>query len=233
MEKSQAPERIIDLGRSIVKELELDSRGNTLSKWMAYYLAEKIEMIDTLNDDEKNTAEKECFEIILRLWKERWSAKHGKGFLNEFEPLFKTLEKLNPNRDRFFFMRERPLFESDEKASKAGKPKDKSLFKDALKVDKLARSIIYGLLTKATSDIQLSTEKKELIENAIDLVDEPEIKIISTFMLPENDNEDDKARKQKEEIKELKQRISALEAFSSIKDSLLQHYMEKLARIEK
>jgi hypothetical protein len=42
MENLEQSEKIIDLGKMLVKELGLEPGGDTLARWMAHYLAEKI-----------------------------------------------------------------------------------------------------------------------------------------------------------------------------------------------
>lgn len=74
MEDSKAQKKVIDLGKALVKDLELDPGVDTLSKWMAHYLAEKIELTKKLTGKEKKEAKKECFEITLKLWEHRYSA---------------------------------------------------------------------------------------------------------------------------------------------------------------
>jgi hypothetical protein len=103
MEDLKVQQKIIELGKKIVKELELDPGVDTLSKWMSHYLAEKIELAKTLKGVKKKNADKECVEIILKLWDRRWSIPNKKPFFSDFEPLMKTLEKLNPDRETPFF----------------------------------------------------------------------------------------------------------------------------------
>lgn len=59
--------KIIKLGKKIVDELLLSEGVDTLSKWMAHYIAELIEKAKNAEAEEKEKYEKECFETILKL----------------------------------------------------------------------------------------------------------------------------------------------------------------------
>ncbi len=114
MEDSKAQNKILTLGKAIVKELELNPGVDTLAKWMAHYVAEKIALAERLSGNKKKQAEEECFEIISKLWEHRWSIPHNKPFLQDFEPLFETVNKLNPNKDVQFFLPPQFIFEMEE-----------------------------------------------------------------------------------------------------------------------
>jgi len=96
MEKSKpSPEAIIKLGNKITQELQLDFKNNTLGKWMAHYVAELIHEAENCEtEEEKKTKQKECCEIILKLWRDR---EHIPGIskpLDELNPLIELLDKL-------------------------------------------------------------------------------------------------------------------------------------------
>lgn len=106
MENLKRQKQIINLGKLLVKELGIENSVDTLSRWMAHYVADKIVFIENLTDGkEKDNAQKECFEIILRLWKNRWELPAGKRPLEDFEPILKVLEKINPEKEDLFFYR--------------------------------------------------------------------------------------------------------------------------------
>lgn len=169
MEDSKTQKKIIDLGKAFVKELELDPGVDTLSRWMAHYLAEKIELTKKLTGKEKSDAEKECFETILKLWENRWSAPPVKRFLEGFEPLLETLEKLNPDKRTPFFYPAQIQYDLGEENKKADSGEAESYLDIALRVDKLARSLIFDLLNQAVSGLELKGERGEYIKNAIEL----------------------------------------------------------------
>ncbi|MEQ9467420.1 MAG: hypothetical protein RLN88_08415 [Ekhidna sp.] len=234
MEDLEASQKIIDLGKSIVKELELDPGVDTLSKWMAHYVAEKIELSKKLTGSKKSKAEKECFEIILKLWENRWSVPPLKDHLEEFKPLLETLKKLNPNKEGTFFYPERVAIFLDEESKDDKSDEVKNHLDVALEVDKLARSIISDLLYRASSEIELNNEKAEYIRNAIDLIDYPDttiIRLTSDYDEYLKGQEDEELDETKEKVEKLKKRIANIEAFNSIRDSILETYQKELDKL--
>jgi hypothetical protein len=103
MENSEIQKRAINLGKAIVDELGLDPGVDTLSRWMAHYIAEQIAITEHSEGEAKTRAEKRCFKTILNLWQQRfYFPKRHRPFEN-FEPIFRTLEKLDPENPKPFF----------------------------------------------------------------------------------------------------------------------------------
>lgn len=72
MEQSAQLKEILKLGEEIVKELNLYKGVDTLSKWMCHYIAELMRKAKTAKSEaEKAAAERECCEVILKIWKNR------------------------------------------------------------------------------------------------------------------------------------------------------------------
>ncbi len=249
MEDSKAQNKILTLGRAIVKELELDPGVDTLAKWMAHYVAEKIVLAERLSGYKKKEAEEECFEIISKLWEHRWSIPHNKPFLQDFEPLFETVDKLNPNKDVPFFLPPQFIFEMEEeiKISETNEIDNESddaqnenlnpqtHLDSALRVDKLARSLIANLLKQALSGIKLSEEREDLIRNSIDAIDYPESRIIriTSDYNKSLESQKEEADETQNRIAEVKSKIDELEELTLIVQSLVSRYQKELLEIEK
>jgi hypothetical protein len=65
----------IALGQRILEELKLDREMDTLGRWLAHYLAEKMESAASAPEGaEGESARRECVDLILRLWerRQRW-----------------------------------------------------------------------------------------------------------------------------------------------------------------
>lgn len=72
MEQSAHSKEILKLGEEIVKELKIYEGVDTLSKWMCHYIAELMHKAKTAESEgEKTAAERECCELILKIWKNR------------------------------------------------------------------------------------------------------------------------------------------------------------------
>ncbi|MEQ8474510.1 MAG: hypothetical protein RIC35_25150 [Marinoscillum sp.] len=220
MEGLEASQKILDLGKSIVKELELDPGVDTLSKWMAHYVAEKIELTEKLTGSKKTKAEKECCEIILKLWESRYAVPRLKSYLDDFKPFFETLEKLHSNKETPFFYPSEIRLDIQEESNDAEKARVKNSLDHVLLIDKIARSIISELLSQVVSQINLSEEKLEYLKNSIDSIDYHDRRIItftSDYKKYLESQEDDESN---ERIDELKIKLSQLEEFDSIKKAL-------------
>lgn len=62
----------IALGQRILEELKLNREMNTLGRWLAHYLAEKMESAASAPEDAAGESmRRECVDLILRLWERR------------------------------------------------------------------------------------------------------------------------------------------------------------------
>lgn len=86
---------VLDLGRKIVEELNLDPGTDTLSRWMAHHLADLIVDIDTTKGDDKEEKQAYCVELILKLWDRRYQLADGSRPFEDFEPILRTLDTLD------------------------------------------------------------------------------------------------------------------------------------------
>ena len=93
--------KIIKLGEKLVNELLLYNRNDTLSKWMAHYIAELIEKANNNEGKIKEKYEKECFETILKLWKEVDKVPNIKTPLSSFQKLYELYEEILYNKKTY------------------------------------------------------------------------------------------------------------------------------------
>jgi hypothetical protein len=249
MEYSKTQNKVLNLGKTIVKELELDPGVDTLSKWMAHYVAEMIFLAENLSGEKKAKAEEQCVDIILKIWDRRWSIPKNNPFLQDFKSLFETLEKLKPNNEKPFFLSTKFFFEIEEEINKSesnpnenkfellenGNWYPKNYLNATIRVDKIARSLITDLLKKSISGIKLSEERGNLIRNSINAIDYPESQIISTFsdysMSLESTNESGSETQNR--IIELKSKIKELQELESFLKALTSIYCKELLELEK
>jgi hypothetical protein len=95
--------KIIKLGKKIVDELLLSEGVDTLSKWMAHYIAELIDKAKNAEGEEKEKYEKECFETILKLWGEIHKVSNVKAPLSRFENIYELCnEMMSKDKYRYF-----------------------------------------------------------------------------------------------------------------------------------
>lgn len=115
---SARPDAILALGRKLVDELGLEPSVDTLGRWMAHYTADLIAKAESATGEEKQLAEKKCFEAILALWKHRAELPNGKRPFEELEPVIRAIESLDPEDDtpRYFRSARAPKTDGEEKS---------------------------------------------------------------------------------------------------------------------
>lgn len=238
MENLEQQKQIINLGKLFVKELNLEPGVDTFARWMAHYIAEKITLAEVSEANIKKEAEKECFDTILKLWQHRQSIPLGKRPLENFEPIFEALSKLNPDNEQPYFYL--PHNNRDEKkelspADLDDKAEVEKWMKIIEGVDKTARIWIEYALSKATAKAK-DEKTKSWIEATSKLSDTTDVDIIESLLSNtpifdvEND-EDDFSKKY--DIERLKKRISELLKYNELNALLLTEYQNELNTLEK
>jgi len=230
MEDSKARKKLTDLGRLIVRELKLEPGVDTLSKWMSHYVAEKILLIEKLKGNKRKEAQKECFETILKLWENRWYSNKGRGFLENYEALFVTLDELNPDKNRTFYRLNRFKMFFDKEKLKSGNSQQTDEFKIAILIDKIARHLILEILNEASIKISNKNRKTKLISLATDVFDYPETNIIRfvTDVEKPPSTEDEK----KERIVKLQKKIKEIQTFNSVRKKLVTKYKNEISKLK-
>lgn len=236
MENSELQEQIINLGKLFVHELKLDPGSDTFSKWMAHYIAENMKMAEqAMSDEDKKEAEKECFETILALWKHRWLLPYGKRPLEEFEPILKTLERLNPEEQEPYFYHSLDHELSELERNNPDLKEITAHTNMALQIDKAARIWIEFILNQAA--LKAKNEKTDsFLNNSINIHDNDDATIIRIVLDSDpaigfENYKDDNVQK-KYQSEKLKKRIEELERFSKLNEVLLEKYRKDLETIK-
>ncbi len=238
MEQSEQQKAILELGKLLVKELGLEKSVDTLSRWMAHYVAEKIKYAEALPDGvKKGNAEKECFSLILDLWKHRWHYKPDRQPLRNFNHLFDILKNLDPEKEDPYYYRLGNA-QSNEEEDESFKPSDlKNLSPLALQIDKVARIWINYLLHEAA--VKANNEKIEkIIDRAVKLPDSMDAHIIQIVFADSMEDIDKKPVDQEEldrksKIKTLKRRIGELQKFKKVNEYLISQFEKELNNLKK
>lgn len=91
---------------------------DTLGRWMAHHVADLIAEAERTNGEEKNVAEKKCFDAVLALWKHRAELPNGKRPFEDLEPVVRAIESLDPDDDtpRYFRSARPPKGEGEKKS---------------------------------------------------------------------------------------------------------------------
>jgi len=141
----------LGLGAEIVKQLGEIAEHDLLTSWMAEYLGEKISEVKRARGKQREALEKECAELILKLWDRRHQLPNGARPLESFEPLFVVLNELSQDKPRYSLLRNLP---PTDKNSKVGK-----IIQGVLAIDQSASVLIRYLLAEAVEKIPKSDKR--------------------------------------------------------------------------
>lgn len=171
MENLEQRKKIINLGKLFVKELKLEPGVDTFSRWMAHYLAEKITIVERLEGNEREAAEKECYDVILKLWEHRHTLPSGRRPFQSFEPILDALSKLNPDTEEpFFYNALRNQAPAELEMDNLEHKSVEEWMDIAKEIDKTARIWIEYALGQAANNAK-NERTKQWVENAINLSD--------------------------------------------------------------
>lgn len=216
----------MNLGKALVKELNLDPSVDTTARWMAHYIAEQIELAEHSSGIQKQEAEERCFETILKLWNHRSAFPRGSRPFENFEPIIRTLARLDPEKDRHFFF-------GNRKETTDSVPEEVQKWLDiADGIDEAARvwlKYVFGQAALAATD----DSTIEWLENSVSLQQEDNFSVIFRELHSDIDdiwregqNENEKKRKT------INSRIKKLEVFAELNQLLLSEYRDGLKKYE-
>ena len=220
-------EEILNLGKLLVGELGLEYSVDTLSRWMAHYIAEQMRIIESTENGDKKLAEEKCFETILKLWKHRAYYKNGVRPFEDFEPIFQTLNRLNPdNQNTYFFKNGYSLNRNDETSENDAITQYLDL---ATKIDETAR-VWLKFIFQSAAEVAVDDKMKRWIEAALPITDNAEpsliVQIISDYELDGGEDTLDNKRRI------LEKRIEQLEGFREFNEELISMYKKERGALD-
>ena len=219
LETSEMQKRIMRLGKALVKELGLEPGGDTLSRWMAHYIAEQLAISKKAKGDAKSNAEQQCFETILKLWQHRSHLPAGMRPFESFDPIFRSLERLDPeNATPYFYARKNY---SERVASEENSDDVQKWLDIAQGIDQAARIWLEYVFQQAAL---CATDENtiEWLEHAIDMPDNQDVSLISQLIEVVYEGKDTELvePEAKARQEQLKTRIKQLDAFNSFNEML-------------
>ena len=231
MENLETRTKIIKLGQKLIKELNPKSDIDSISKWMVYYIAEQIRIVKSTKGKRKLEAEKKCFETILKLWKHRAYLPSGHRPFDNFETIFRVLERIDPNNKRQYYYE--PPNDKKLKSNKRRKinANVEKWLDNALTIDEAARVWLSQVFKYAA---QSATDKEtiEWFETVSGLAKENDISVVIQLFGEESESEEKKAERIKnEKRKNLESRIKQLDAFVKFSKDLKKIYQNELKKI--
>lgn len=144
MAPSTQSEGLLALGKKLVEELGLGDSVDTLARWMAHALAEKLEAVDAATPADRPAAEAEAIELILKVWERRRSLPPLYRPFEDVETLARVLRQLDPEDTASRFYDPARIAQIDE-----APPEAQVWLKRAFAIDNAARSAISHCLLAA------------------------------------------------------------------------------------
>ena len=226
--------QVISLGKRLVQELGLEPGVDTLSKWMAHYVAEQITTAENATGDAKAGAEQRCFETVLKLWERRSLLPNGRRPFESFERIFRALDHIDPEKPRSCYFDD--LYFHESKADKTSQDRGdavQSWVDTALAVDRAARVLIEFAFTQAARNAA-DEKTKAWITIGAKMTGAEDISVILSLLPTEALDVDEKTlqRIRKTQKKELRSKMKELDVFSKYSKSVraaLKDQLEKLS----
>lgn len=152
---------------------------------MAHYIADLISRAETAENSARVTLQRECSAEILRLWSHRHSFRNPDRPLASYEPLYRALDRLDPESPPWSFLR---TFEQDT-APTPDQLEVNNLLKAAIAIEEAARDAVRELILSA-AEVATQREAKWL-ELARKIQDDESALIHTLRRLRRTDTDDD------------------------------------------
>ncbi len=221
-EESPRFDQVLALGRKLVDELDLESSTDTLGRWMAHYIADLMDHVDSAPIEERAASKKRCFEAILELWSHRAELPNGKRPFEDLEPIMRAIESLDPENDAFrYFPFEISAADEAEEDSRT-----QTLIQVARNIDYTARILIVQTLVDAAISAENQSKKWiTLAQKAGFEIGAEDIVIRLTSTETDVDTNSDPNAHERDRVKK---RIDRLEAFIEMAKLVVEELEEKL-----
>jgi ribosomal protein L7/L12 len=225
-EIGQRSDAIIKLGEKLAEELNLENT-DTLGRWMAHYIAERIAEVENAHENEEKQISAACAEEILKIWEHRQQLSRGARPFEDFEPVLRTLQSLDlsPQFPRYF---DRLIAtENDEEEGSEAK----EWHKIAIGVDYAAKILIRASLAAAAAKAidrsrpWVALAESAAGENASDIQ-------VFRFLIDNADLMSAKDPKERDR-KQLKEALEKLNGFESLVKALRKDLKNKLRHLSK
>lgn len=204
--------------------MNVDGSADTLSRWMAHYVAELIVEAERATGCEKAAVQDRCFTAILELWSHRAEFPRGMRPHQELEPILRVLESLDVATEHPRYYPSAQPSENDIQSAEVEK-----WLNLARGIDYSAKLLIRHCLSQAAD---LATDKSKqwvkLAEaaEANSGVSEIFIRFIST-----TEDLDDKGNVNSALRKDLEDRLQRLRAFRGLAEGLEDYLQAELVSL--
>jgi hypothetical protein len=192
---------------------------------MAHYIAEKMTLAEDVVGDVKINAEQQCFDTILQLWQHRFYFPDGRRPFESFDPIFRTLERLDPDNPNPYFYPTAPhdLNESDDVHQ---------WLAVALGIDQAARIWLEYAFRRASLN---ATDEKTLawLENLGGLPKDDDVSAIIRLVYSDIESDSQNTAQEAEQAQQatkegIKSKIKKLDAFTEFSQALRAELVSEL-----
>lgn len=172
---------MLELGRLLAAELE---QTDTLGRWIAHYLAERMTILEQKTGSERGIAEAEVADLILHLWSLRRQLPGGRLPLAEVDEVEAAIERLTPGRRPWAYF---GAFAADTEPS-TEETETNTTLKAALLIDRLAGDLVHGLIGRAAA---LAEEDGAAWTKQAEKIGDGALRTLRRIRFADNGSEDD------------------------------------------
>lgn len=156
---SKPPKDVLELGKYISRQLDLQSRGDTLAHWMAHHVAELIHAAENESDKRrKGQARKDACTAILKIWENRFHLPGQVHPLSHYKEILETLATMRKSATVW----DRRGGNEDIKAARQLQRLSSQLETGILALEITKKSLGMGMRKKAAEEMLSSVERSLL-----------------------------------------------------------------------
>ena len=102
MEPCTYSKEVVELGCRLVEELGFQQSTDTSARWMCHHLAELMDRAENATDQERDAVQRECANLIMRLWVHRATLPGNHRPLQTFDAIIEALARLRGDEPYYY-----------------------------------------------------------------------------------------------------------------------------------
>jgi len=192
---------------------------------MAHYIAEKMAAIGSARGKAKASAQRECFEAILTLWDYQGRFPHDIRPFKDFDPIFRAIAHLDPNKTT-------PSFYRNENENPQPPKEVEQAIEFITNLDAATR-IMISFFVRESILYTTNESTLEWLDAIKGIAKSDEARIIFKLASELDDKDTVQDQNQNEKRKnELSEQIKRLEAFESLSRDIKSLLKAELGKLE-
>mgnify|MGYP001179028160 CR=1 FL=1 len=191
-------QKVINLGKSLISELDMERECNTPARWLVHYIAENIHKSENSQGAEKDVAEKNCIDAIFKLWHHRSELPRGIKPFTDFDSAFRGLSRLDNSAQKPYF---NEFSQFDHEIDREESPESKQWVDIAISIDKVAKGLVSESFESA-AEVAITEKSKDILRLAPEDSGD-DLRIMLSFL----SDKDDESKSKDKEIKSIESKI--------------------------